>query len=123
VVNNVLLGIQVEGGQVVANGSALLMEVDDTVMDNEYAGNFYVSGTVQGRQPGDNETVLTEFSAGWFERFPTALNHEPADLALTAQAPFLRAGAFHAGAPLDARGYVRSGKVDVGPFQLLNGAP
>ena len=49
--NNVLLGVQVNGDTVTANPKALLMEVDDTVGDNVYRANLYVSGQLEGREP------------------------------------------------------------------------
>ena len=60
--NNVILGLQVDGdGKVTANPKALLMEVDDTVGDNVYRSNLYVSGTIEGRAPSDDETALADF--------------------------------------------------------------
>ena len=56
-VNNVLLGVRINGGTVTANPSALLMEVDDTVRENVYRSNLYVSGQVEGRQPNSQETT------------------------------------------------------------------
>ena len=47
--NNVLLGVRMNGGDVTANPSALLMEVDDTVGENIYRANLYVSGKLEGR--------------------------------------------------------------------------
>ena len=54
-VNNVLLGVQISGGQATANPSALLMEVDNTVGANVYRSNLYVSGRLEGRTPNAQE--------------------------------------------------------------------
>ncbi len=116
--NNLLLGVSFEGGAVAANPSAVLMEVDGSVAENDYAGNVYVSGVVEGRQPNEGERILDEFSDARFARFPTGLDHEPNDFRPTADARFLGAGAFHEGAPFDRQGNRRSGDVDAGPFEL-----
>lgn len=116
--NNVLLGIQIKGDAATANPSAVLMEVDDTVVDNVYRGNFYASGKLEGRSPGDEETVTGEFSADWFEKFPIELNHEPNDLRPTSEAPFVGKGTLIRNAPKDRNGQVRSGDVDLGPIEI-----
>ena len=75
--NNVLLGVQTEGGKVTANPKALLMEVDDSAGDNVYRANLYVSGHFEGREPSAEETAREDFSMGWFANFPAALSHDP----------------------------------------------
>ena len=49
--NNVIVGVRVDGGNVTANPSALLMEVDGTVSANVYRSNLYISGRIEGRSP------------------------------------------------------------------------
>ena len=115
--NNVILGVKIEGGAATANPAALLMEVDDTVGDNVYRSNLYVSGKMEGRNPGKGELAREDFSAGWFAKFPTALNHDPNDFAPTPDAPFLGAGALEKDAATDRNGAPRSGKVDLGPIE------
>ena len=117
--NNVILGLQVDGdGKVTANPKALLMEVDDTVGDNVYRSNLYVSGTIEGRAPSDDETALADFTTSWFTNFPAALNHDPNDLTPTAEAPFLGMGTLSTDAPTDRNGVAREGKVDLGPIEV-----
>ncbi len=116
--NNVLLGVQTEGGKVTANPKALLMEVDDTAGDNVYRANLYVSGHSEGREPSAEETAREDFSMGWFKNFPAALNHDPNDLTPMAEAPFLGLGTLSADAPADRNGTARKGKVDLGPIEL-----
>ena len=42
----------------------MLMEVDDTVGENVYRSNLYVSGRIEGRSPNAQETVLARLLAG-----------------------------------------------------------
>ena len=116
--NNVLLGVQTDGGKVTANPKALLMEVDDSAGDNVYRGNLYVSGHFEGREPGAEETAREDFSMGWFANFPAVLNHDPNGFTPTAEAPFLGLGTLSADAPFDRNGTQRKGKVDLGPIEL-----
>ena len=116
--NNVLLGVRIDGGTVAANPSALLMEVDATVGENIYRSNLYVSGKLEGREPGKQETALAEFSPNWFARLPAAMNHNPGDFRPSAEAPFLGKGALSAAAPADREGRPRSGAVDLGPMAV-----
>ena len=115
--NNVILGIAVANGTAVANPAALLMEVDDTVGNNIYRGNRYVSGKMEGREPNADETAQEDFSPAWFANFPTALNHDPNDFTPTADAPFLGTGKLSPDAPSDRNGVKRSGRVDLGPIE------
>jgi hypothetical protein len=115
--NNILLGITITGGKVIANRSATLMEVDDTVDANVYRSNLYVSGKIDGRTPNAQEMVRTDFSPDWFARFPAALNRDPNDFKPTERAPFLGAGQLSPYAPSDRNGAVRSGKVGLGPIE------
>ena len=62
--NNVILGVRIDGGTVTANPSALLMEVDDTVGENIYRSNLYVSGKLEGRTPNGEETARARLLAG-----------------------------------------------------------
>jgi hypothetical protein len=115
--NNVILGVRIDGGKVTANPSAVLMEVDNTVGTNVYRSNLYVSGRINGRIPNAQEIVRADFSAAWFAKFPTALNHDPNDFRPTQSAPFLGIGTLSPYAPTDRNGVVRSGKVDLGPIE------
>jgi hypothetical protein len=115
--NNVLLGVKASGGKVTANPSALLMEVDDTVGENVYRANLYVSGTIEGREPSGEETAREDFSASWFTKFPAVLNHDPGDFTPTAEAPFLGMGVLSADAPSDRNGTARPGEADLGPIE------
>ena len=117
-VNNVLLGVQINGNEVKANPSATLMEVDNTVGENVYRSNLYVSGFVDGRKPNGNEFVRKGFSPGWNKKFPVAVNHNPNDFKPTASAPFLGKGKLQPQARRDLNGTLRSGKVDLGPIEL-----
>ncbi len=116
--NNVLLGVQVNGGKATANPAALLMEVDNTVGGNVYTSNLYVSGQLEGRVPNAQEFVRPGFSALWYRRFPVALNHNPNDFRPTANAPFLEMGTLSPHARRDRNNVLRSGKVDLGPIEV-----
>ena len=117
--NNLILGVKIEGGKVTANPEALLMEVDDTVAENVYRDNLYVSGTMEGREPNGEETALDDFSPSWFRKFPTgaALN-DPNGFTPTAEAPFLGKGSLSPDAPADRNGAPRAGEVDLGPIEV-----
>ena len=116
--NNLIVGIEANDGAVSANPSALLMEVDDTVADNAYASNVYLSGVLEGRSPGDNETALSDFSPGWFTDFATTAADRPDGFRPTAEAPFLGTGQFIDDARFDRNGTERSGTTDPGPIEL-----
>jgi hypothetical protein len=94
------------------------MEVDDTVGDNVYRSNLYVSGKLEGRQPNEQETARPDFSPAWFTRFPTAMNRNPADFKPTREAPFLAQGALAPGAAADRTGTPRAEPVDLGPIEV-----
>lgn len=115
--NNVILGVRAGGGGMAANPAALLMEVDDTVEENTYRGNLYVSGKIEGRSPNGEETTQAEFSPGWFATFPAGMNRDPNAFKPTADAPFLGKGALFSDAPSDRNGAARSGRVDLGPIE------
>ncbi|MGE0023008.1 MAG: right-handed parallel beta-helix repeat-containing protein [Hyphomicrobium sp.] len=117
-VNNVLVGIAVDGRDVTENPTAILMEVDDTGEENVFRSNFYISGALEGRSPGDEEAVREDFSPAWFKHFPTSLNHDANDLAPTAEAPFVGIGAHFDGAPSDRNGAPRAEEVDLGPIEI-----
>ncbi|WP_439541151.1 right-handed parallel beta-helix repeat-containing protein [Hyphomicrobium sp.] len=116
--NNVLLGVTVDGGAVAANPSALLMEVDGTASDNVYRGNLYVSGRLEGREPGNDEISRDDFSASWFAKFPTVVGGSPNDFTPTADSPALGAGKLLADSPADRNGTARAGDVDLGPIEV-----
>jgi hypothetical protein len=118
VANNVILGVRVTGAGVTANPSATLLGVDNTVGENVYRSNLYVSGRIEGRTPNGDETAVANFSAEWFARFPAGLNHDPGDFRPTAKAPLLGKGALTAGAPADRGGTARTGQVDLGPIEV-----
>ena len=117
--NNLILGVKIEGGEVTANPEALLMEVDDTVAENVYRDNLYVSGAMEGREPNGEETALDDFSPSWFRKFPTgaALN-DPNGFTPTAEAPFLGKGSLSPDALADRNGAPRAGEVDLGPIEV-----
>jgi len=117
-VNNVLVGIAVDGREVTENPTAVLMEVDDTGEENVFRSNFYISGTLEGRSPGDEEAVREDFSPTWFKRFPSSLNHDPDDLSPTSEAPFVGIGAHFDAAPADRNGKARADEVDLGPIEI-----
>jgi hypothetical protein len=94
------------------------MEVDDTVGANVYRQNLYVSGKLDGRSPNAQEIVRPNFSASWFSKFPSVLNHDPGDFGPTAGAPFLGIGTLSPDAPTDRTGARRAGKVDLGPIEV-----
>ena len=116
VVNNVFVGVTLDGGRVGANPSALLMEVDNTVGDNLYLGNLYISGKLEGRAPNEAEMVQQDFVPSWFANFPTTLNHDANAYAPLAEAPFVAKGKFHPDAFADRNGVARTGVVDLGPI-------
>ena len=116
--NNVILGVTVGSAKVTPNPKALLMEVDDTVSENVYRGNFYSSGIVEGREPNGKETSGTDFAPAWFTNFPTTLNHDANDFTPAAGAPFLGVGELAPDALADRNGTARSGQVDLGPIAV-----
>jgi hypothetical protein len=117
-VNNVLIGIQVNGTTVTANPGALLMEVDGTVGENVYRSNLYVSGKLEGRSPGSDEVAIPNFSPAWFAKFPAALNHDPADYRPMPGSPMIGRGTLSPAAAADRAGVPRSGQVDLGPIEV-----
>ena len=101
-----------------ANPDALLMEVDETVADNIYRDNLYISGKMEGREPTDNETAQEDFSPSWFTKFPTgAVRHDPNGFTPTTEAPFLGKGSRSPDAATDRNGIPRADKVDLGPIE------
>ena len=117
--NNLILGVKIEGGTVTANPEALLMEVDDTVAENVYRDNLYVSGKMEGREPADNETAREDFLPSWFRKFPTgAVRNDPNGFTPTAEAPFLGKGSLSPDAATDRNGTPRAEKVDLGPIEV-----
>ena len=117
--NNVILGIKIEGGTVTANTDALLMEVDETVAENVYRDNLYISGKMEGREPADNEIASEDFSPSWFRKFPTgAARNDPNGFTPTAEAPFLGKGSLHPDAAADRNGTPRADQVDLGPIEV-----
>lgn len=118
-VNNVLVGVAIDSGSVSANPKALLMEVDDTVGENTYRGNIYISGHLEGREPSGDEIRREDFSSAWFKSFPASADGAaPTSFAPAADAPFLAVGALVPDATADRNGIVRSGKVDLGPIEV-----
>ena len=113
--NNIILGVQPNGA---AHPNALLMEVDDTVGDNQYRSNLYLSGKIEGRAPNGEETARPDFLPGWFAKFTGGMNRDPAAFRPAAGSPFLSKGTLLHDAPTDRTGRVRSGRVDLGPIEL-----
>ncbi len=115
--NNVIVGVEIEGGAAKANPKALLMEVDDTAGGNSYRDNLYVSGFLEGRQPNEDESAIEDFSSAWFKNFPMSLNHDANDYTPTAEAPFLGKGKLLPDAASDRNGTARSDSTDLGPIE------
>jgi hypothetical protein len=115
--NNVLVGVRVDGATVTANPSALLMEVDDSVGENVYRQNLYIAGKFEGREPNAQEIVRPDFSAGWFAKFPAALNRDPGDFKPVKGAPFLGLSAPSPAAPTDRYGAPRPARAALGPIE------
>jgi len=94
------------------------MEVDDTVRENVYRGNMYIGGKVEGRTPNAQEFVRPDFFAGWFTRFPTAMNRDPNDFRPTPGAPMLGIAPPSRDAPTDRFGRMRPAQADLGPIEV-----
>jgi hypothetical protein len=112
--NNIILGITPEGA---ANPKALLMEVDDTAGDNVYRDNLYISGHLEGREVGGEETALGDFDPAWFARFPTALNHDPNAFTPGENSPALGRGKLLSDATADRNGAARTDPAALGPIE------
>ena len=114
--NNVLIGVLINGGKVLPNRSALLMEVDGSTSGNIYRSNLYSAGSIVGRTLEEGEKASEDYAPGWFEAFsaakPTSKGFTP-----TATAPFLNAGVLSPDAPIDRNGTARSSAVDLGPIE------
>ena len=67
--NNVLVGVSADGGKLLANPKALLMEVDASASGNTYRANLYSAGQISGRTLGEAETQRDDYAPGWFEVF------------------------------------------------------
>ena len=117
-VNNIVLGIQVNDGEVRGNPGALLMEVDEASRNNAYRGNLYVSGKFEGYEPNNDEASEQEFLPGWFAKFPTAAKDKVSGFKPTAEAPFLGKGTRSPDAPNDRNGTERGDEVDLGPIEV-----
>ena len=115
---NVILGLSIDGKKATANPSALLMETDPSSGNNVYQTNVYVSGKLEGRTPGQGETVLPDFSQAWFTAFPTAIGEAPSGFMPTAGAPFLNKIKLSPDAPADMNGTPRRDPSDLGPFEI-----
>ena len=113
--NNVLVGVRIDGSNVVANPSALLMEVDGTVGKNTYRGNLYISGRLEGRRPGTTEIVRRQFSIAWFARFPAAINRDPGDFLPAPDAPQIGSAIKTPLAAMDRNGIERPARAAFGP--------
>lgn len=114
---NVLVGVTL-GGAPLPNPEALLIMVDDTVGGNEYTRNAYVSGYLEGRDPGDGELREDTLDAAWFAGFPIGLGRMAAGFAPLAGAPWAQAGEVLADAPADMLGIERSDPTALGPLSL-----
>jgi hypothetical protein len=116
-VNNLLLGLSFEGGAAVANPDAVLMEVDASGLGNVFAGNLYVSGRLEGREPGPRETALADFLPTWFVAFPFRPSDRALGLTPSAAAPFGGSVPRTDHSLIDAGGTVRSLRTDPGPYE------
>lgn len=115
--NNIVLGVTIDGKTVTANPSALLMETDATSASNLNQGNFYISGTFEGRKPGDGETAIKDFSQSWFAAFPADTGDSVSGFTPAAGAPFLNKGKATPDVPTDRSGTVRRDPIDLGPIE------
>lgn len=113
-----VLGVQVKGGEIEANPSALLMEIDGIDTENIYRSNFYVAGQIDGREVNDEEAFSSDFSASWFADFPVVLSHDPNAFTPTAEAPFVGMGTLSPAAPSDRNGIARHEAPALGPVEL-----
>ncbi|MFZ1987238.1 MAG: right-handed parallel beta-helix repeat-containing protein, partial [Desulfatitalea sp.] len=118
VANNLFAGVTISGSTVSANPNAIWMEVDDTVADNDYSGNYYMAGHFDGRTVEADETARADFDPAWFSRFPTALPSSVEDFRPGSNAPFLDQGTLLAATPFDRDGVARQTPVDIGPFEI-----
>jgi hypothetical protein len=114
---NLLIGVKISGDRVIANRNAILLQVDETVADNTYRGNFYAGGTLVGRKAGDSERSTPQFKPEWFADFPTARFDDPSILRPAAAAPFASFTERHADAPTDFAGRERIERTASGPFE------
>ena len=115
--NNVLIGVRTDGGKLLPNPSALLMEVDGTAGENLYRSNLYSSGMIKGRSAGEQERVSDDYAPGWFKTFSLETNQDPKNFTPADGAPLLGAGALLPDAPLDRDGTARTDPVDLGPIE------
>jgi hypothetical protein len=122
--NNVLVAVSIDGGTVSANDGGQLLATDGTTVDaNDFAHNAWISGFFGSEDsapeytPGSDELRVTTFDAAWFAAFPTTVNHDPADFAPTAAAPWLDLGNLVDEAPTDHDGNARHAPVDLGPYE------
>jgi hypothetical protein len=115
--NNVLVGVSADGGNILSNPKALLMDVDSSAAGNMYRSNLYSGGRIEGRTLGEAETVSEDYVPGWFKAFSLGTDARPEDFSPTADAPFLGKGAVLPDAPIDRGGTPRSSPVDLGPIE------
>jgi len=115
--NNVLVGVTADGGKVLSNPKALLMEVDASAAGNIYRSNLYSAGQIKGRTIGEAEIVRDSYPPGWFEAFTVSLDATADGFAPAADSPSLGAGALLPDAPIDRRGAPRRDPADLGPIQ------
>jgi hypothetical protein len=88
------------------------------VRANDYRGNLYISGRIEGRAPTPDERARGDFSRGWYADFPTTLRAGPDAFRPAPGAPFLGAGTRSPFAPVDRNGVPRAERVDLGPAAL-----
>jgi hypothetical protein len=116
--NNLVLGVQLNENQARGNADALVIEVDEASRNNEYRGNFYVAGRMEGHEPTSEETFEESFSSGWFAKFPSAMSHAPGDYVPTSEAPFASKVSRFDDAPKDRNGRERGEETTPGPIEL-----
>lgn len=116
VANNLFLGLNVNGNSASANPNALLLEIDNSVGNNVWIGNTWVSGQLSGRTPNAREIVISTFDPAWFTGFGVTVT--------TPVGGFHPRGAPLAGAvpripsvPIDFTGAARSDPTASGPFE------
>ncbi len=114
---NVLVGVSLAGAPL-PNPDALLIMVDDSVGGNQYTRNAYVSGRLEGREPGDGELREDTLDATWFAAFRTGRGQMATGFAPLAGAPWAQTGEVLDDAPADMFGAERSNPTALGPLSL-----
>ncbi len=116
--NNVILGVQAAGGGVAADKDALLLGIGEDSSENSFVTNFYGSGRMEGRSRGDGELTHPDVSLDWFIKFPVEINDDVQGFQPSSASPYLNSGLPAGEAARDWNNVIRSGAVDLGPFEI-----